>query len=238
MALLGDFGTTWTKIYDTEKDEYSVQRTRDVDLFVDLATGHNANRRGVHTVNELIALAQGGLRCIGESNFILVDVGARDIKYVRFEEGRLIGMNWSTTCGALTGFTLELLGHYFDLNYEVIPPSENSISVTCGLLGTEQVFELVSQGLPLTEAVARFVRGIALNVHRFIGRPERFYLSGGMCLNKLFLKSFPPGVEVIALGRFVLIEGLMVEMERLNNATYAGASMRKEDLLLSEKGNR
>jgi len=79
----------------------------------------------------------------------------------------------------------------------------------------EQVFELLAQGVPLTEAVARFVRGVALNVHRFIKHPEKFYLSGGMCLNHLFLKSFPTGVEVVPLGRFVLIEGLITEMERL-----------------------
>jgi hypothetical protein len=29
-----------------------------------------------------------------------------------------------------------------------------------------------------------------------------------MCENELFLKSFPKGVEIVPLGRFVLVEGL------------------------------
>jgi hypothetical protein len=61
--------------------------------------------------------------------------------------------------------------------------------------------------------VARFARGIALNAHRFIGEPKEFYLSGGMCENRLFRRSFPDGAEVRALGRFVLVEGLRSELE-------------------------
>jgi len=75
----------------------------------------------------------------------------------------------------------------------------------------EQLFELVSQGVSEAEAVARFGRGIAMNAYRFIGTPERFYLSGGMCDNRLFLRSFPAEAEVRALGRFVLVEGLVEE---------------------------
>jgi hypothetical protein len=35
-----------------------------------------------------------------------------------------------------------------------------------------------------------------------------------MCDNRLFLRSFPPGVEVVPLGRFVLVEGLVAELEK------------------------
>lgn len=215
MPLLGDFGTVWTKVYDTGKGEYLVRRTKDINTFVDMATGHNVGRRARYSINELIALAQGGLKRIQEPDFILVDVGARDIKWVKFKGGRLDGMNWSTSCGALTGFTLELLGDYFNLDYDAVSPAEGSVPVTCGILGMEQIFELIAKGVPPAEAVARFVRGLASNTHRFVGRPERFFLSGGMCLNKLFLRSFPKDVEVIPLGRFVPIDGLMVELERI-----------------------
>jgi len=215
MALLGDFGTTWTKLLDTGTGERRVLPTRDArHLQAEIATGHNAHRRAPRHVNELIALAEGGRRLISEPGFILLDVGSRDVKYVRLHEGRLLAMDWTTTCGSLTGFTLELLGRYYQLDYDTIEPSQKSVPVTCGVLGMEQLFELVSQGVSEEEAVARFARGIALNAHRFIGEPPRFHLSGGMCENRLFLRSFPQQVEVIPLGRFVLVEGLLAELRK------------------------
>ena len=215
MALLGDFGTTWTKLLDTGTGERRVLPTREArHLQAEIATGHNAHRRAPRHVNELIALAEGGRRLISEPGFILLDVGSRDVKYVRLHEGRLLAMDWTTTCGSLTGFTLELLGRYYQLDYDTIEPSQKSVPVTCGVLGMEQLFELVSQGVSEEEAVARFARGIALNAHRFIGEPPRFHLSGGMCENRLFLRSFPQQVEVIPLGRFVLVEGLLAELRK------------------------
>jgi len=215
MALLGDFGTTWTKLLDTATRERRVLQTREArEIAADIATGHNARHRAPRHINELIALAQGGQRLISEPDFLLLDVGSRDIKYIHMCGGDLSAMDWTTTCGALTGFTLELLGAYYHLDYRAIPPSEKSVPVTCGVLGMEQLFELISQGVSEPEAVARFARGLALNAHRFIGQPPSFYLSGGMCDNPLFLRSFPPGVEARPLGRFVLVEGLLAEMEK------------------------
>lgn len=63
------------------------------------------------------------------------------------------------------------------------------------------------QGSSEEEAVARFVRGIALNAHRFAGAPEEVYLSGGLCNNPLFVACLPCTVHL--LGRFVLLEGLL-----------------------------
>jgi len=215
MAILGDFGTTWTKLLDTAIGERRVLQTREArGLTADLATGHNARHRAPRHINELIALAQGGERLTGAAEFLLLDVGSRDVKYVHMRRGELVGMDWTSTCGALTGFTLELLGHYYQLDYRAMAPSEKSVPVTCGVLGMEQLFELVSQGVTEAEAVARFARGIALNAHRFAGEPSHFYLSGGMCENPLFMHSFPPGVEVRPVGRFVLVEGLRCELEK------------------------
>jgi activator of 2-hydroxyglutaryl-CoA dehydratase len=216
MALLADFGTTWTKSLDTDSGERRVLKTRDArDLRADIATGHNARRRAPRHINELIALAQGGRRLIQEPEFILLDVGSRDVKYVHLRDRELVGMDWTATCGSLTGFTLELLGSYYDLDFSAIPPSPRSVPVTCGVLGMEQLFELVSQGISEAEAVARFTRGIALNAYRFLGEPARFHLSGGMCENRLFLRSFPEEAEVIPLGRFVLVEGLVEELAHI-----------------------
>ena len=215
MAVLGDFGTTWAKLLDTETGERRVAPTREArDVKADIATGHSARRRAPRHVNELIALAEGGGRLISEAEFLVLDVGSRDVKYVRMQRGELAAMDWTTTCGALTGFTLELLGRYYGLDYGSMRPSAKSVPVTCGVLGMEQLFELVSEGVSEEEAVARFARGIAMNAYRFIGEPKQFYLSGGMCENRLFLRSFPEGVEVRPLGRFVLVEGLLTELAR------------------------
>lgn len=216
MALLGDFGTTWTKLLDTDTGQRWVLPTREAHAQgrrADIATGHSARRWAPRHLNELIALAQGGRRLIREPEFLLLDVGSRDVKYVHMRDSDLLDMDWTAACGALTGFTLELLGSYYGIDYSEVEPAERSVPVTCGVLGMEQLFELVSQGASETEAVARFARGIAMNAHRFIGEPKRFYLSGGMCENRLFRLSFPEDVEVRPLGRFVLVEGLIPEME-------------------------
>jgi len=215
MATLADFGTTWTKLLDTDAGTRRVIRTKEAQgVTADLATGHNARRRAPRHINELIAMAQGGQRLIAEGEFLILDAGSRDVKYVHMRDGQLLSMDWTSTCGSLTGFTLELLGDYYQLDYGAIEPSARSVPVTCGVLGMEQLFELVSQGLSEAEAVARFARGIASNAHRFAGEPPRFHLSGGMCENRLFQRSFPAGVEVIPLGRFVLVEGLLAELAR------------------------
>lgn len=225
MALLGDFGTTWTKLLDTQTGARTVVPTREAAAQgqqADIATGHNARRWAPRHINELIALAQGGQRLLKDREFLLLDVGSRDIKYVHMRDGELLGMDWTATCGALTGFTLELLGSYYGIDYATIEPSDKAVPVTCGVLGMEQLFELVSKGVSEAEAVARFARGIALNAYRFIGEPTRFYLSGGMCDNLLFRRSFPREVEVRSLGRFVLVEGLLMELERNGRVAASG----------------
>jgi hypothetical protein len=104
------------------------------------------------------------------------------------------------------GFTIELLERYYDLDYRQLSLPDRPFSVTCGVLGMSRIFDAVVSGTPDAEAVARFVMGIALNAYRFAGSPEKLYLSGGLCDNPLFVKSFP--CELVPLGRFVLLEGL------------------------------
>ncbi len=224
--LLADFGTTWTKWYDSEARSYGIQRTSEVEFRAEVATGHNVRARAGRTVNELVALAEGGLRRIPDRDFVLVDVGSREIKFVRFEGRRLKEMNWSTSCAALTGFTLELLGSYFRIDFDHVQPAEKSVPVTCGVLGMEQIFELVASGVSEADAVARFARGLVDNAVRFSGNPEHMYLSGGMTSNPLFLSSFADAVKVIPLGRFVLVQGLMA-MEGIEEPTENGQKLRE-----------
>jgi activator of 2-hydroxyglutaryl-CoA dehydratase len=210
--LLGDFGTTWTKILDTGTGERRVVPTREQPtLQVDVATGHNASRRAPYFVNELLALVKGGIQLLGAGPWTLIDIGSRDIKAVEVNQGQPTRMEWNNTCGALTGFTLELLGRYFNLDFSTILPSERALPITCGVLGMERLFDQVASGIPVENSIASFVRGMANWSHAFMDRPHSFYLSGGMCDNSLFLKSFPEDVRVEPLGRFVLLEGLLAE---------------------------
>jgi len=211
--LLADFGTSYCKLLETDaKKVPEIVATQELDasFIADLATGHNAARRSRQSINELTALARGGEILIGEKNFVLLDCGSRDIKFIRYAEGRVVDMGWNAECGASMGFTIELLAKYYGLNYADIPVPDTGFSITCGVLGMSNIFDAVISGLSETEAVAKFVRGIARNAFRFAGAPERLYLSGGLCDNPLFADSFP--CEVITLGRFVLLEGLKVSI--------------------------
>ena len=207
--LLADFGTTYCKLLDTERDEVPrIIASRDLppNFMADLGTGHNAARRSKRAMNELSALARGGRRLIADESFVLLDCGSRDLKFVRFAGGKVADMGWNAECGASMGFTIELLATYYELDYSAMAVPASGFSITCGVLGMSHIFDAVVQGNSEEEAVARFVRGIALNAHRFAGAPEELYLSGGLCANPLFVACLPCKVHL--LGRFVLLEGL------------------------------
>ena len=209
--IVADFGTSYSKILDTAQDKQPrILATSKLprDFLADLATGHNAARRSRASINELTALARGGEKLICEDEYVLLDCGSRDIKYVRCAAGRVTDMGWNAECGASMGFTIELLARYYDLDYTKINVPETGFSITCGVLGMSNIFDAVIAGESETEAVAKFVRGIARNAYRFAGSPDKLYLSGGLCDNPLFVASFP--CQVIPLGRFVLIEGLLM----------------------------
>ena len=175
-------------------------------------------------------MARGGEGLIEENNFVLLDCGSRDIKFIHYIDGRLNDMGWNSECGASMGFTIELLARYYDLDYQELPIPERPFSVTCGVLGMSRIFDAVVSGIPDSEAVARFVMGIAINAYRFAGSPTKLYLSGGLCDNPLFLNSFP--CEIIPLGRFVLLKGLeaIAKQERKQLGAKAQRHRGTEDL--------
>ncbi len=212
--LLADFGTSYSKILETDSDkDPAIVATRDIapDFRAALATGHNAARRSARSINELTALARGGGMLIADEDFVLLDCGSRDIKFIRFHQGRVVDMGWNAECGASMGFTIEMLATYYNLDYSKIAIPKTGFSITCGVLGMSHIFDAVISGISETEAVAKFVRGIARNAYRFAGSPDRLYLSGGLCDNPLFTGSFP--CEIIPLGRFVLLKGLLATLE-------------------------
>ena len=91
--LIGDCGSTWTKMLDTESGEFEIIQTRDMvrrkDLIFDTATGHSAKKRCRVFRNELISLARGALSLVKEGDFSIVDAGGRDVKYVEFEKRKI-----------------------------------------------------------------------------------------------------------------------------------------------------
>jgi activator of 2-hydroxyglutaryl-CoA dehydratase len=208
--ILGDFGTSYSKFLDlsSARPEPYIIPSKELRSAhrVTIATGHNGKRFSDRYVNELTVLARGGEHLIAEDDFILLDCGSRDIKFIHYSSGRLNDMGWNSECGASMGFSIELLERYYDLDFHELPLPDRPFSVTCGVLGMSRIFDAVVAGTPDSEAVARFVMGIAINAYRFAGSPAKLYLSGGLCDNPLFVKSFP--CEVVPLGRFVLLKGL------------------------------
>ena len=232
--ILGDFGTSYSKFLDLSPGSSKPYIIPSKELTaadkVGIATGHNGKRFSNRYVNELTVLARGGESLIEEKNFVLLDCGSRDIKFIQYIDGRLNDMGWNNECGASMGFTIELLARYYDLNYQELPIPERPFSVTCGVLGMSRIFDAVVSGTPDSVAVARFVMGIAINAYRFAGSPTKLYLSGGLCDNPLFLNSFP--CEVIPLGRFVLLKGLESITKQERNQLGAKVQRQKgtEDL--------
>lgn len=208
--ILADFGTSYAKFLDLTAADPAprILPTKELarGVRVDLATGHNAKRFSHEYVNELIALARGAEALISEKSYLVLDCGSRDIKYIRYQDGQLLDMGWNAECGASMGFTIELLERYYNLDFTRLAVPEKTFSVTCGVLGISDIFDAITSGDGEAEAVARFVKGIAINAYRFAGSPDKLYLSGGLCDNPLFVKSFPCQVE--PLGRFVLLRGL------------------------------
>lgn len=208
--IVGDFGTSYTKLLEVGSPEGpKVMRSTELgpDVRADYGTGHNARLRSDRVVNELVALATGARKLVDASDFLVVDGGSRDVKFVAFEKGKFERAGWNSECGSSMGFSIELLEMHFKLDYQSLPTQDEHLPVACGILGMSAVFDAVATGEKVETAVARFVKGIAVNAHRFAGCPSRMYLCGGLCENPLFVRSIP--AEVVPLGRFLLLEGLI-----------------------------
>jgi activator of 2-hydroxyglutaryl-CoA dehydratase len=206
--LLADMGTQYTKLFDSATGEHGIMKSTDwkSEVRADVACGHNCKHKTNLEVNELVALAKGARELIEDESFVLVDVGSRDIKSVTFKDGEYAGCDWNYMCGAMAGFTVDLLGNHFSIDYGGIAVAPEHIPVKCGVLGMGALFDKIADGLSPERAVAMFIKGLARNIHNFAGRSERIYLSGGLCENSLFVNSFP--CEVVLLGRYVQVEGL------------------------------
>ncbi len=211
--LLCDGGSSYSKVYDINRDSLIIVPTKelvkDKTRFYDYATGHSSKSVCSNYVNELIALVEGGLEVIPDDDFTLLDIGARDSKFVIIRNREVKTMDWNSSCGGNIGFTTELLGKYYNIDYNSIKPSDKIIPVTCGLLGIEKIFDEINKGLMPEEVISMFLKGMAKNSYFFAKKPFHLYLSGGFSYNICFVETLKSYCDVSVLGRDILIRGLI-----------------------------
>ena len=215
-----DAGTTYSKIITDEKqfdDEFFIKQEGNSAYYIlpsriikaqnivpTRSCGHMSNA----SENEIIALAQGAKKRNISSNATVLDLGSRDAKWIKFKDGKFHDMDWNTSCASSTGATVEMLLKFYGVRTEELAFDEEKFAVTCGIFGMEKIMDSISAGVKPSEAISKFVHGIAFNAWNFCKKPEKIYLSGGFCDNKCLVDSLKNYCEVELLGRFVLCEGL------------------------------
>ena len=232
MKIYIDAGTTWSKIISTEEIEclkefmdchadksahnnkyfYYIlpsSKVKDYNLKFEKATGHMSSNNGEKPENEIISLVKGIKGKIDKDSLIL-DLGSRDAKWIKLKDCKFFDLDWNTSCAAATGATVEMLLKFYDLKAEELTFNEEKYPITCGIFGLEKIMDDISKGVNKKEAVSKFIHGIAYNAWKFAKNPKKIYLSGGFCENKCFVKSLSKYCEVELLGRFVLVEGLII----------------------------
>ncbi len=207
-----DAGTTWSKILEiTSKGErkYNVLPTREVgvsNLNFERVTGHSSKKEGSY-VNEVVALARGASEALADKGLIL-DLGSRDVKWVKFQAKKFHDMDWNTSCGSATGATVEMLLKFYNVEVKELKFNKEKYPVVCGIFGLEKIMDEVSQGLAPEIAISKFIHGLAFNAFNFCKNPDSVFISGGFCENKCFMDSLNYYCKAVPLGRFVLVDGL------------------------------
>ena len=215
-----DAGTTYSKIITDKKqfnDEFFIKQDGNFAYYIlpsriikaqnivpTRSCGHMSNA----SENEIIALAQGAKKRDISSNATVLDLGSRDAKWIKFKDSKFHDMDWNTSCASSTGATVEMLLKFYGVRAEELAFDEEKFAVTCGIFGMEKIMDSISAGVKPSEAISKFVHGIAFNAWNFCKKPEKIYLSGGFCDNKCLVDSLKNYCEVELLGRFVLCEGL------------------------------
>ena len=208
-----DSGTTYTKILTVEDGNrnYSVIKSADFkkqDIKnITKCTGHNLFNIPEIYENEVVALAYGAKKYL-EDDFVVLDLGSRDIKYVQFQNKKFKDMNWNSSCASATGATVEMLLKFYDVRLDELEFTDEKYAITCGIFGLEKIMDDVAKGVEANIAISKFIHGLAFNAWNFAKNPEKICISGGFCDNKCFIESLKQYCEVISLGRFVLVDGL------------------------------
>lgn len=214
-----DAGTTYSKVITNKKsfdEKFLVKHTDNYyyilpssiikaqNIMPTRSCGHMSNANE----NEIIALAQGAKKRQISSNATVLDLGSRDAKWIKFKDNKFHDMDWNTSCASSTGATVEMLLKFYGVKPEELKFDSEKFAVTCGIFGMEKIMDSISSGVKPSEAISKFVHGIAYNAWNFCKKPKKIYLSGGFCENECFVNSLEKYCEVKRLGRFVLCEGL------------------------------
>jgi len=224
-----DAGTSFSKILTTNGEKftnlspaqicgdknYYIIRSSDISALnkkFDAGTGHMSQdylKADAPLENEILALAYGIKKIRPELDTMTVlDIGSRDTKWVRFENGKYKELDWNTACASATGATIEMICRFYDVDVTKLPANNEKYHVTCGVFGMEKIMDEISKTKNVQAAVAKYIHGIAFNAWNFAQKPETIYLSGGFCENSCFVESLKYYCKVELLGRFVLVEGL------------------------------
>ncbi len=224
MTIYVDAGTTYSKVITLKESplellpylikEVSGRRyyvlpskvLRGLDLKISKACGHMSKV----SENEIVALSKGA-KDIVDSNSTILDLGSRDAKWIRFKSSKFADMDWNTSCASSTGATVEMLLKFYDVSIEELKFNPQKFVVTCGIFGLEKIMDDIASGVLASEAISKFIHGIAYNAWSFAKKPTKIYLSGGFCNNKCFVDSLKNYCEVVSLGQFILCEGLINE---------------------------
>ena len=208
-----DSGTTYTKILEIENNakNYSIIKSFDFKKQkiknITKCTGHNLFNVSDIYENEVVALAYGAKKYL-EDDFVVLDLGSRDIKFVQYQNKKFKDMNWNNSCASATGATVEMLLKFYDVKSDELKYNPERYSITCGIFGLEHIMDDIAQGLDPSEAISKFIHGIAYNAWNFAKNPEKLCISGGFCDNPCFVDSLKQYCKVVPLGRFVLVDGL------------------------------
>lgn len=206
-----DAGTTWSKILKTDNNnfEYSILKTSDIknlDINFEMKTGHSIYfSNNAKYENEVVALAFG---CKNIKDGIILDLGSRDAKWIKFKDGKFQDMDWNTNCASATGATIEMLLKFYNVDIKTLVPTHEKYAVTCGIFGLEKIMDDISKGIEANIAISKFITGIAFNAWNFTKKPEKIYLSGGFCENECFINALKFYTEVEPIGRYILVDGL------------------------------
>ena len=134
-----DAGTSFSKIMTTEGEIlqnvtpvktidnkcFYIVKSQNIDSLnvkFDGGTGHMSNdylKENVVCENEILALAYGIKKLRSElQTMTVLDIGSRDTKWVRFENGKYKELDWNTACASATGATIEMLLKFYNVQIQ------------------------------------------------------------------------------------------------------------------------
>ena len=164
---------------------------------------------GGGSVTEIEAHAAGVCFQIGESDFLLLDIGGQDIKVIKVRNGRVADFYTNDKCAASGGRYLENMAQVLGLTLSQLAQYWQDpvpLSSTCAVFGESELIGKIAEGCPLSALAAGVNLSVVRRVQPFLARflpAEKIYMSGGVALNKsvVYLLSQALNQEVTVLPK-------------------------------------